>query len=96
MVQFNVSVTTDIDKNTDLHEQAAKILAEEIDWELMCDMMVAVGWTKVELARFKDRHHSIDIKLWLDENCCGHYKNRGSTFMFQKAEEAEWFSLRWL
>lgn len=90
MVQSNVHVEDAI------ADSLAIILQEEIDWELMTDMMIAVGWTKVVLERFKDRYHAIDIELWLDENCSGHYRNRGSTFMFQKAEEAEWFSLRWL
>lgn len=90
MVQSNVPVEDVI------VGELATILQEEIDWELMTDMMIAVGWTKVVLERFKDRYHVIDIELWLDENCSGHCRNRGSTFMFQKAEEAEWFSLRWL
>lgn len=74
----------------------AMAISEEIDWELLVDMMVAVGWTKITLSRFNDRHHSVDIQTWLDENCTGHYKNRGSTFVFEKSKEAEWFSLRWL
>lgn len=90
MVQSNVPVEDVI------VGELATILQEEIDWELMTDMMIAVGWTKVTLYRFKDRYHSIDIQLWLNENCKGDYRNRGSIFMFQKAEEAEWFSLRWL
>lgn len=90
MVQSNVHVEDAI------ADSLAIILQEEIDWELMTDMMIAVGWTKVVLGRFKDRYHSVDVQLWLDANCKGHYRNRGSTFMFQKAEEAEWFSLRWL
>lgn len=96
MVQLKVSVTEDIDKNTDLHSQAAKILQEEIDWEIMCDMMIALGWTKVELTRFDNRYHAIDIGDWITKNCTGNHRNHGKTFMFQNTKDAEWFSLRWL
>lgn len=80
----------------ELAEQMSKILAEEIDWETMADMLVAVGWVKVQLDWVKDRYKSIDIRVWLDDNCKGHYKNRSTTFVFEKEEDAEWFSLRWL
>lgn len=84
------------DLEEELSEKMSAILAEEIDWELIVDLMVSVGWTRVRLERFDHRHHAIDIHDWLVENCSGHYKSRGSTFVFEKAEEAEWFSLRWL
>ena len=90
MVQPNIPVE-DI-----MASELATVLQEEIDWELITDALCSIGWVKVELERFKDRYHAIDIGLWLDENCKGHYRTRGSTFMFQKVEEAEWFSLRWL
>ena len=77
-------------------DELATVLQEEIDWELITDALVSIGWARVELGRFNDRYHAIDIQLWLDETCKGHYRNRGTTFMFQKPEEAEWFSLRWL
>lgn len=80
----------------DMENELAKVLAEEIDWEILTDIMISSGWTKVSIDRFRDRYHSIDIQSWLDDNCKGHYKNRGSTFVFEKAEDAEWFSLKWL
>lgn len=83
------------DLEEELSQKMSAILAEEIDWELITDMMVSVGWTKVHLERFQNRYHSVDVHNWLNENCSGHYKSRGSTFIFEKEEEAEWFSLRW-
>ena len=80
----------------ELATKMAKELSDEIDWELISDMMIAVGWTKVTMDRFDNRFHSIDIRDWLTDTCKGHYKHRGSIFMFEKVEEAEWFSLRWL
>lgn len=98
-IKWKVELEKEIDATLlegEVANQMSMLIQEEIDWELITDMMIAVGWTKITLDRFKDRYQSIDIQLWLDEHCRGHYKNRGGTFMFEKAEEAEWFSLRWL
>ena len=74
----------------------SKILAEEIDWELLADIFVKQGWTMVDLPRFKDRYEAIDIELWVDENCTGKHMKRSKTFVFEKKQDAEWFMLRWL
>ena len=85
---------------TDLEEELAtkmaSAIAEVIDNEIMIDMLVATGWTKVELERLKDRHESIDIEQWIDENCTGKHAKLGRTFVFEKKQDAEWFILKWL
>jgi hypothetical protein len=79
-----------------IEEELSRILAEEIDNEIMLDMLVTGGWTKVELERLKDRHESIDIETWIDENCTGKHAKLGRTFVFEKKQDAEWFMLKWL
>jgi hypothetical protein len=85
---------------TDLKEDIAIemsiAIAEAIDNEIMIDMLVLGGWTKVELERLKDRYESIDIELWIDENCTGKHTKLGRTFVFEKKQDAEWFILKWL
>lgn len=95
MVQSTIPINT-FHNLEELSEQASRILAEEIDWETMADMLVSVGWTMVALPRIKDRYESIVIELWIDENCSGKHVKRSKTFVFEKKEDAEWFSLRWL
>lgn len=80
----------------ELSAKMGELLREEIDREIMLDMLVATGWTKVELERLKDRYQSIDIELWIDDHCTGKYTKLGRTFVFEKKQDAEWFSLRWL
>jgi hypothetical protein len=80
----------------DIAGEMSRILAEEIDNEIMLDMLIATGWTKVELERLKDRYESIDIELWIDENCTGKHTKLGRTFVFEKKQDAEWFMLKWL
>lgn len=96
MVQSTVSMTTsDI-----LSDQYAGMMADEIqkeiDNEIMIDMLVLGGWTKVELERLKGRHESIDIEEWVNENCTGKHTKLGRTFVFEKKQDAEWFILKWL
>jgi hypothetical protein len=80
----------------DIVGELSKAIAEEIDREIMLDMLVFTGWTKVELERLKDRYESIDIELWIDENCTGKHTKLGRTFVFEKKQDAEWFILKWL
>jgi hypothetical protein len=80
----------------DIAGELSKAIAEEIDREIMLDMLVFTGWTKVELERLKDRNESIDIELWIDENCTGKHTKLGRTFVFEKKQDAEWFILKWL
>lgn len=95
MVQSTIPINT-FHNLEDLSEQASRILAEEIDWETMANMLVSVGWIKVDLSQFKDRYQLIDIELWIDENCSGKHMKRSKTFVFEKKDDAAWFSLRWL
>jgi hypothetical protein len=70
-------------------------IQKEIDNEILIDMLVLGGWTKVELERLKDRHESVDIEIWIHENCTGKYSKLGRTFVFEKKQDAEWFILKW-
>lgn len=78
----------------ELSEKMSKILADEIDWELMADMMVSSGWTIVDLDQV-DRYKAIDIELWIEDNCTGKHMKRSRTYVFEKQQDAEWFILKW-
>lgn len=77
-------------------KKASDQLKQHIDDGIMLDMLVSNGWTKVELERLKDRYESIDIEIWMDENCTGKHTKLGRTFVFEKKQDAEWFMIRWL
>lgn len=79
----------------DLIEQAANILQEEIDWEIMAGMFVNTGWTMIDLPRFHSSKEAIDVVDWIETTCTGKHFNRGKTFVFEKKQDAEWFVLRW-
>lgn len=76
-------------------EEAAKILSEEIDWKLITDMMISIGWTKVELPRFSLHGPTLDMNNWMHNECRHHWKRRGKTWVFENKEEAALFKLTW-
>lgn len=95
--QLTAKWTVDLEQgDIEIGEAAAKILQEEIDWEVMCDLMKSMGWKVVELNwshTTEDNAH--EIKEWCRKNLKGHYKARGRTWIFENEQDANWFSLRW-
>lgn len=82
-----------------VEEQLADHLAEELsqalDDELMADMLVALGWTKVKRDYYLNNRDAVDRKVWLEENCQGHYKSLGVHFVFEDSRDATMFILKW-
>ncbi len=83
-----------------LEEQILEELAEKmhssIDFEILTDVLVnACGWHKVELERFKNNHHAVDITNWCHDNVKGEWKRNGCHFIFEQISDAVVFTLRW-
>ena len=72
--------------------KAGDQMAKDIDTQVL---LSALGWTSVKLKRFNDGIEAVDIIEWIDTNCTGEWKNLGTRFIFEKKQDAEWFSLRW-
>lgn len=83
--------------SADLEEEVAKILQEEIDWEIMMDMLTQLSWTKVQVD-FPERMAENDahqIKEWCRANLHGNYKGRANIWLFELQEDAVMFTLKW-
>lgn len=81
-------------------EEIADNLAEElkqaIDNELMADMLVAaLGWTKIKRDYYLNNRDAIDRRIWLEENCQGHYKSLGIYIVFEDSRDATMYVLKW-
>ena len=74
---------------------ATKEMSDAIDWEIMTSMMESSGWVKVELSRYTDNHHAIDVREWVKEYCKGKTDSRGATWIFKDPADATLFTLRW-
>lgn len=87
------------DRSNDLfskiEEQAAQRMADDIDWQLIADLKIASGWSKVVLDPMTwERSYEVDD--WVSDNIKGPFDTRGLVWIFKEAREANWFSLRWL
>jgi hypothetical protein len=85
--------------NKDLEQattkELSKLLSDAVDFESIADIMVKHGWIKVEIDRYTDNHHAIDMKIWAENHCERHYKSYGRTWVFENEQEALWFKLKW-
>ena len=74
---------------------AGKQLANEIDFEILCSMLIELGWTKVILKpmTWEDGY---EVDNWVEHNIKGHFETMGLVWVFEKEQDANWFKLRWL
>lgn len=91
----------DIEK--ELMDEMAREIQLEIDRDilnhLMAEHYVQQGWSMVSLERFASREQAVDIVMWLDSNGFKdrvNYLKLGNTFLFERAEDATMFRLKWL
>jgi hypothetical protein len=76
-------------------EKAAKNLAAHVDFEILQDIFLKMGWIKLELTRHVPLFEQEMISNWLSENCKGRHSKYDKIFLFEKEQDANWFSLRW-
>jgi hypothetical protein len=74
----------------------SQTMARDIDQEVLWDMLVKLGWTRVMLGRLQDNMHAVDITFWLKDHVKNHYKRRGRDFIFENHKDATLFILTWL
>lgn len=76
--------------------EMGKQMASSIDFEILTDVLVnACGWHRVDLDRFQNNHHAVDIANWCQDNVKNEWKRNGSRFIFADAGDAVMFTLKW-
>jgi hypothetical protein len=76
---------------SEISEELAKILQQEIDKEIMMDLLVAQGWTKVTV----DKKKTVD-KDWCNICIKKKYQSFGNNWYFEDENDANFFALAWL
>jgi hypothetical protein len=76
-------------------EAKAKEVAEEIDREVLWGMLKELGWRRVMLSSETAMIYATAIKEWLETNCIGSHEKHRSDFIFERAEDATLFILKW-
>jgi hypothetical protein len=78
-------------------EELGTQMQSSIDFEILTDVLVkSCGWHRVELKRFKDNHHAVDISYWCHDNIKNAWKRNGRHFVFENQGDAVTFTLKWL
>lgn len=76
-------------------EQAGNRMAAEIDFTILSDMLCELGWQKVILKPMSWEDGAA-VDLWVEQNVKGHHQTMGLVWVFERAEDANWFALRWM
>ena len=83
------------DLEKEILDELGTKMQSEIDREIMWGMLKNLGWRRVNLDRFTDNHHAVDITYWLEANCKNPFERRGADFIFESEVDAVNFTLRW-
>ena len=68
-----------------------------IDFEILTDVLVkSCGWHRVDIERFQNNRHAVDIANWCHDTLNNEWKRNGSHFVFENQGDAVNFTLRWL
>lgn len=76
-------------------EELGDKMHSDMDFEILADILCRSGWNRIDIERFTDNHHAIDISYWLKDNCKGKYHREGRCFLFEDTGDAVNFTLRW-
>ena len=76
-----------------LHD-AGEAMAKSIDFDILCDMLIPLGYTMVKVEYSPERKW-IDVMSWVDENCSGRFQEHNGKWLFARPKDATMFTLRW-
>lgn len=88
------------DRTGDLQQQMldeqAKVLAREIDREVLWGMLTELGWHRITFDWPRTTEELEEIKLWTQKNSKGSYEVHRADYIFENEQDANWFKIRWL
>lgn len=79
----------------DAARNMAKQIQEEIDFQILSDMLVSMGWHKLEFSPIQGIEDIMEINEWISKNCKGKVQSYGQNWLFEKDKDMSWFILRW-
>jgi hypothetical protein len=74
---------------------AGKAIANEIDFQILSDMLVQIGWRKVVLSPMT-WEEGYEVDEWTAKHIKGNFETMGLVWVFEDEEDANWFALRWM
>jgi hypothetical protein len=79
----------------EFEDYLATEMSRAMDFEVLADVMCRFGWHLIELDRYTDNHHAIDVREWVGENCRGEHRSHGAAWLFKEQADAVLFKLKW-
>jgi hypothetical protein len=82
-------------REEEIADTLAMQIAQEIDFEILADMLVSIGWTKVVLKNGALPCTGPELHEWRVRNLKGKWKAHNKIWLFENEQDAVWFTLRW-
>ena len=79
----------------EIANEMAKQKAQEIDFELLTDVLIACGWTKVTLDNGALTCTGLELHDWRERNLTGRWKAHNKVWLFENSQDAVVFTLKW-
>ena len=79
----------------DIAEELGRQIQQEIDREILFELLVECGWTRIVLPSKWLPTSGVELHEWREKNLTGHYKAHENVWIFEKSQDALVFSLRW-
>jgi hypothetical protein len=74
--------------------ELAEKMCSEMDFHILSEMLVQLGWTKVVIKPVT-REHGITIDDWVTKYTKGHFETMGLVWLFEDSRDATMFILKW-
>lgn len=88
-----MSLVDDIEK--ELSESLAQDMQKTMDFDILCDIMVELrGYVIVDID-YSSNKPWVDVMAWADSTCSAEYKEHNGKWLFELAEDATMFKLKW-
>lgn len=80
----------------EIAQELSTQMQSEMDFHILSDMLVKLGWKKVVVAKLHNRKRQIIINQWCEEHIKHSYECRYGVYIFENEGDAVNFTLKWL
>jgi len=87
---------SDVDIKRELTESLAVDMQKTMDFDIICDIMAELRGYIVAEIDYGPNRPWVDVMAWADSSCSGEYKEHNGKWLFELAEDATMFRLKWL
>lgn len=79
-----------------LSEEVREQIESGYNLVMLMESLTQQGWHRIDLVRFRNNEHAVDIQNWVAENCKGKWHSFSRHWIFETSEDAVMFRLKWV